>query len=795
MRKKSIGGLAPLTTTLLAAGLLARGSQAGAAKAAPKAGAAAADGQEAAQHKKAPNVLIILLDDAGFAQPDTFGGEIHTPTLSRIARTGVTFNNFNVTGISSATRAALLTGRNHHHVGNGTITEAAVEAYEGYTGVIPANAATIPQVLKQAGYASAAFGKWHNTPALEAGPRGPFDHWPTAYGFDHFYGFLGGESDQYRPRLFDDTKAIEPPRDPHYHLTEDITAKAIGWLDHQHAQAPGKPFFLYWAPGAVHAPHQVFAQWSDKYKGKFDGGWDAYRQRAYERQKALGWIPKDTVNNPRPEGLPAWDSLGAEEKAFQARLMEVYAGFLEHTDAQAGKLVDELERLGLRDDTLVFYVFTDNGASAEGMKGTINDLLGLNGIARTPQDDIKTLNQRYGGLKALGGPLLGEHYSAAWAWAGESPFVGTKLVAGYFGATRSPLAVSWPGGLKAEKAIRTQFHHVNDLAPTIYEAAGIQAPAQVAGVKQEPLDGVSLLYAAKSATAAGRKGRQYFEIMGSRAEVADGWAAAVFGPRVPWIADQSHLVSWAGKASYILKQPWFGDHFGWMAWDPEKDHWSLYDLRKDFSESKDVGAEHPDKLAELKAEFDQDAKANHVYPVGAGFYRFLRLEKSKQTEWHFPGDYTRQPELAVPNIRSQDNTLTVDADFPAHAHGVLFKLGQSSGGITLFLEDGKPVYEYNAFSVERTQIRSDKAVPAGHATVSVQLKASWRRAGPATAILSINGQEVGRAKVPFTAPLVFTATGTFDVGRDLGSAVSLDYLGREPFAFNGSIHDVAVRYE
>ena len=784
-----------LPAALLAAGLVARGSGLAASGEPHAQGVGEGGSQAGAKKAKAPNVLVILLDDAGYAQPDTFGGGIHTPTLTRIARSGVTFNSFNATAISSATRAALLTGRNHHHVGNGTIEEAADPTLDGYNGIIPPTAATLPQVLKQAGYSTAAFGKWHNTPVEEAGPRGPFNHWPTAYGFDHFYGFLGGASDQYRPRLFNDTKPIEPPRSPRYHLTEDLAAQAIGWLDQQHAKAPGKPFFLYWAPGGVHQPHQVFAQWSDKYKGKFDTGWDDYRQKAYERQKALGWIPQEAVNNPRPAELPAWDSLDPQEKAFQARLMEVFAGFLEHTDAQAGKLVDEVERLGLRDNTLIFYVFSDNGASAEGMRGSITGAAGLAGIERTPQDDIKVLNERYGGLKALGGPLLGEHYSAAWAWASESPFVGTKLVAGYFGGTRVPLAVSWPKGIKADKAVRTQFHHVNDIAPTVDEAAGITPPAQFNGVKQDGLDGISLLYAARDAKAPDRKGQQYFEIMGSRAEVADGWAAAVFGPRTPWVADQAHLVSLPGKLAYALHQPWIARSFGFLKWDPNKDHWALYDLRKDFSESDDVGAANPEKLAQLKALFDQDAKANHVYPVGASFNRFLAGNEGKQKEWHYGPDYVREPEPAFPNIKSRDNVVSVDAEFPAHAQGVLFKLGQASGGIALFVDDGRPVYEYNGFSAVRTQVRSSRVLPPGHAIVSVQLKAPWRRGGPGTAILRIDGEEVGRSVIPFTVPTHFTATGTFDVGRDLGSAVSLDYLGREPFAFNGRIRDVTVRYE
>lgn len=745
--------------------------------------------------KTPPNVLIIILDDAGFAQADTFGGAIHTPTLSRIAQSGIAYNAFHTTAISSATRASLLTGRNHHRVGNGTVTEMAVEGLDGYTGVIPPGAGTIPQVLKQQGYATAAFGKWHNTPAVEASPRGPFKHWPMAYGFDHFYGFNGGETDQYQPRLFDDGKAVEPPRDGRYQLGGDLADKAIAWLDQQHAKAPGKPFFMYWGSGGVHAPHQVLPEWSDRYKGKFDSGWDAYRQAAFERQKAMGWIPKDTVNTPRPDDMPAWNSLSPEERKFQAREMEVYAGFLEYTDTQAGRVVDELERLGVRNNTLIFYVFSDNGASSEGMAGSINDLAGLNGITKTAQDSIQVLNEKYGGLSALGGPKLEEHYAAAWAWAGEAPLVGTKLVAGYFGGTRTPLAVSWPAGITPSKEVRQQFHHVNDVAATIYEVAGVKPPETLNGVRQEPLDGISMAYTFNDAKAVPRKRQQYFEIMGSRGEYADGWMASVFGPRKPWVADQSGLLSWAGKLSFLLRSPWIGNTLGWLKWKPEDDHWALFDLQHDYSQAKDVSAQFPEKLAALQRRFDEDAKANHVYPIGASFTRIFNPERQTQTEWHFGPDYNRQPELAAPNIKSRDNVVTVDADFPAHASGVLFSLGTTGGGLVLFVKDGVLTYEYNGFSFERTQVRARQALPAGRAQVAVELSMeSVRRAGPATAVLRINGTEVGRGHIPLTAPVTFSATGTFDVGQNLGAPVSLDYADQAPFAFNGRIRDVQVQY-
>lgn len=743
-----------------------------------------------------PNILIIMLDDAGFAQTDTFGGEIHTPTLSRIANSGISYNTFHTTAICSATRASLLTGRNHHRVGNGTITEFADETQDGYTGVIPPSAASIPQLLKQKGYASAAFGKWHNTPTEETGPKGPFNHWPTGYGFDHFYGFMGGETDQYHPSLIDDTKPIVSPRDPKYHLTEDLAQKAIQWINHQHATAPTKPFFVYWAPGGVHAPHQVSPQWSNKYKGKFDTGWDAYRQRAFERQKAMGWIPQNTVNTPRPEEMPAWDTLPNNEKAFHARQMEVYAGFLEHTDTQAGKVVDELERLGLRKNTLIFYVVSDNGASAEGMQGTINFKITANAIVKTAQQSMKVLDEMYGGLDALGSPKISQHYNAAWAWAGMVPFVGTKLVAGYFGGTRVPLAISWPAKIARSKDVRTQFHHVNDIASTIYDVVGIEPPTTFNGVKQEPLDGVSMAYTFKNPSGEGNKHQQYFEIMGSRAEYSDGWIASVFGPRKPWVADASKLLSWPAKIAYLLRAPWIGYTFGWLTWNPENDHWALYDLKSDFSQSKDVGDQHPAKLAELRKKFEVDAVSNYVNPIGASFTRAIIPKPVTQTEWHYGPDTTLIPELVAPNIRSHDNVITVDADFPEKANGVLFKYGSTSAGIALFVKDGYLNYEYNCFSFERTILRSPQRVPAGYALVSIELEMKSRlRAAPASVSMKINGQEVATGNVPITAPQFFTNTGTLDIGTDLGAPVSLQYYDQAPFAFNGKIKNIDIRYK
>jgi arylsulfatase A-like enzyme len=744
-----------------------------------------------------PNIILILLDDAGFAQSDAVGGAIHTPTFSRIADSGILYNAFHTTAISSATRAALLTGRNHHHVGNGTITELASET-DGYTGTIPDNADTLPQLLRSHGYATAAFGKWHNTPVAEASPKGPFNHWPTGYGFDHFYGFLGAESDQYQPNLVNDTTPIPTPRQPGYHLSADLADQAIAWIDQAHAKEPGKPFFVYWAPGAVHAPHQVFKEWSDKYKGKFDGGWDAYRQAAFERQKAMGWIPADTKLTPRPAEMPAWDSLDAKEKAFQAREMEVFAGFLEHVDTQAGRIVDEIQRLGLGDNTMIVYMFSDNGASAEGMGGSINDIAGLTGIQSSPQESMAALDKYYGGLDALGGPKLHEHYSAAWAYASESPFYGTKLMAGYFGGTRTPLAISWPGHIKHDGVVRNQFLHVNDIAPTLYDVLGIAPPAEFNGVRQEPLDGVSFADSFANAQAPEHKAQQYFEMMGSRAEYADGWVAAVEGPRKPWSSDLAGLMSWPGKLAVITGQTWIGDRFGWMKWKPEQDQWALYDLRKDFSESTDVAAGNPQKLAALKAAFDADAKANHVLPIGQSFNMMFHPRDNANGPKTFrvmPEEFGTL-EFDAPHIGSRSNVVTVEADLPEQASGVLVALGGIGGGVTLYLDKGVLTYEYNSFSLIRTSLSAPTPLPAGHKVISVEFKKkmSFKLSGPAEVILRVDGKEVGRTEVPITAPIAFSATEALDVGQDTGTAVSLAYYDRAPFRFEGTIKDVTVEY-
>lgn len=719
----------------------------------------------------APNVLIILMDDVGFGTPDTFGGPVHTPTFTRIYNEGIVYNRFHTTSICSPTRAALLTGRNHHRAHSGTIAERAVD-FDGYTGVIPASTAGLPKVLGDYGYETAAFGKWHNTPAVNTTVMGPFDLWPNGFGFGYFYGFLAGETSQYEPRLYENRNPIEPPHDPKYHLSTDMADQAVTWLDRHEAFAPDKPFFLYWAPGAGHGPHQIFREWADKYKGKFDDGWDALQQRTYEKQKELGIIPPDAKLTPRPDTLASWASIPESERPFQARLMEVFAGFVEHADAQAGRVIDEIDHLGIRDNTIIFFVWGDNGSSAEGQNGSISELLAQNQIPNTIQQQIEAIN-KMGGLDVLGGPKTDNIYHAGWAWAGDSPLRYTKLVASHFGGTRNPLVISWPGHIKPDKTPRPQFHHVTDIVPTIYELAGITPPKVVDGIKQAPLDGVSMVYTFDNVTTPTRKRTQYFENNGSRGIYHDGWYACTFGPLVPWKA---------------------GGTPGLKDWDANKDVWELYDMSNDFSQANDLAAKNPQKLAELKKIFLQQAKENEVFPVGGAL--LTRIDprtriSSPYRSWRFDSHSTRMPEFAAPGLGRESNHVTIDAELGNEASGVLYALGGAGGGLTVYMDKGQLVYEYNMMIIERYIVRAPKKLAAGKHKIEVDTTIA-RPAGPAEVVLSVDGEEVARETVKRTVPAAFTASETFDVGADLGSPVSLDYFERAPFKFDGTIQDVLV---
>jgi arylsulfatase len=724
-----------------------------------------------------PNVLIIMLDDVGPALPDTFGGPIHTPTMTRIAKTGVTYNRFHNAAMCSPSRAALLTGRNHHRVGFGQIAELAND-WDGYTGHWPATTASVAKVLGYYGYNTAAFGKWHNTPAEQTTTQGPYDRWPTGrlVGFDYFYGFLAGESSQWEPAIVRNTTRIATPEKEGYHFTVDIADEAIHWIRQQNAIAPDQPFFMYWAPGASHGPHHIFKEWADKYKGKFDKGWDVMREEIFARQKELGWIPANTKLTPRPATLAAWEKIPEDERPFQRRLMEVFAGYTEHADTQAGRLIDELERLGLRDNTLIFYVWGDNGSSSEGQYGTISELLAQNGLATEVKDHLRALDQ-LGGLDVLGSNKTDNMYHAGWAWAGSTPHQGTKLTASHFGGTRTPLAVSWPKSIKADKALRTQFHHVNDVVPTIYDVIGIQPPREVDGVTQQPLDGVSMKYTFADADSASRKAAQYFECMADRGIYSpDGWYAAAWGPRIPWVP---------------------GLPAGIKDWTPDQDRWELYNLNEDFSQATDLAAKHPEKLAQLKQSFAKEAKANLVDPIGGGLWSIVWSPQSAPhnpaTEFNYTQDVVGVPEFAGPKVGARSNLVTVDVDLNSDSSGVLYALGAFSGGVSLWVDQGKLSYEYNLFEIERTRLETKDKLPTGKVHVEVETRIAEPR-GAADILIRINGKEVAKGKIPRTAVLAFTANDAFDVGMDSYSPVSEAYFDRKPFKFNGNIEKVQIKY-
>ncbi|OBB32951.1 arylsulfatase [Mycolicibacterium peregrinum] len=729
-------------------------------------------------HDDSPNIVIVLIDDAGPGLPSTFGGEVTTATLDKICAEGVSYNRFHTTAMCSPTRASLLTGRNHHEIGNGQIAELAND-WDGYAGKIPRSSATVAEVLKQYGYATSAFGKWHNTPAEETTAAGPFENWPTGLGFEYFYGFLAGEASQYEPNLVRNTTVVPPPRTPEegYHLSEDLADDAISWLRRHKAFNADKPFFMYWASGAIHGPHHIMKEWADKYAGKFDDGWDAYRQRVFERAKDKGWIPQDCALTERDEAMASWDDIPEDEKPFQRRLMEVAAGYAEHVDVQVGRITDELESLGYADNTLFLYIWGDNGSSGEGQNGTIAELLAQNGIPTTVRQHIDALDE-LGGLDVLGSPLVDNQYHAAWAWAGSTPYKGMKLLASHLGGTRNPMAVRWPAKITADSAPRDVFLHCNDIVPTIYDVVGIVPPHTVNGEPQMPLAGASFARTLGDRNAPGGKKTQYFEIMGSRGIYHDGWMASARGPRLPWVPGQPP---------------------GIATWTPDNDTWELYHLDEDWSQARDLAAEQPEKLAQMREMFMVEAARNEVLPIGGGlwvpvYHPELRIAPPYR-EWEFSGDTIRMPEFCAPALGNKNNVVTIDVDIPANANGVLYALGAAAGGLTLYLDEGYLCYEYNLFILSRTKIRSENKVPPGRATLTVTTQyADPRPAGPLDITVARNGETLGGGQVPISAPLLFTANDCLDIGTCLGSPVSLDYRERAPFPFEGRIHRVHVAY-
>ena len=723
--------------------------------------------------KDAPNILIVLLDDIGFGVADTFGGEVHTPTLTKLANEGLRYNAFHTTAICSPTRAALLTGRNHTRVGSGTIAERAV-AFDGYTSVMPKEAATVAEVLHHYGYATSAFGKWHNTPATETTAIGPKDRWPNGYGFDYFYGFLAGETSQWEPRLVENYNTVEPPHDdPKYHLTEDMVNKALAWIDDRQSYAPDKPFLMYWAPGAVHGPHHIFPAWADKYKGKFDDGWDAYRERVHKRQLEMGIIPPGTKLTARDETMAAWADIPENQRAFQRRGMELFAGFVEHTDVQVGRIVDGLEQRGLRENTLILYIVGDNGSSSEGQQGSISELLAQNNIANTVDQQLAAL-EKLGGLPALGSPKTDNMYHAGWAWAGCTPFRSTKLVAAHFGGTRNPLVISWPKGIKPDKTVRPQFTHCADVVPTIYNILGITPPKTVNGLDQMKIDGHSFAATFDQPDAPATNTEQFFDNNGSRAIYKDGWMACAFGPFYPWNTPAS--------LPRLAK------------WDSATDEWELYNVKEDFSQANDLAASNPAKLAELQKKFLALAEDNQAFPIGAGNWLRLRPQDRVSTpyrSWTFTENTRRMPEFTAPGLGRESNVIEIEMECGDSASGVLYALGGSGGGLALYMDKGHLVYLYNMMIIEQYEALGEQPLAAGKHKIVIDTTI----AGPGksgTVVITVDGKETGKAELKRTVPAAFTASESLDIGVDLGSTVADAYAERRPFKFSGKIATVKV---
>jgi arylsulfatase len=715
----------------------------------------------------APNVLLILLDDLGFGQAGTFGGPVPTPNIDKLAAQGLRYNQFHTTAICSPTRAALLTGRNHHQAGMGTITELST-GYPGYNSIWGKNVASIAEVVRQNGYTAAAFGKWHNTPDWETSPVGPFDRWPTGQGFEYWYGFQGGESSQWEPQLFRNTVPVEPPKRPEqgYHLTEDLADEAIAWIKRSKSVAPDKPFFAYFATGGTHAPLHAPKEWIDKFKGQFDQGWDKVREETLERQKRLGVVPPDTKLTPRPAEIPAWDSLSADAKRLYARHQEVFAGFLAHTDYHVGRLLDAVRALPDADNTLIIYIVGDNGPSAEGsLTGTINNMMTQNGVPDDVASQLKVIDE-------IGGPKHENHYPVGWSWAGSSPFQWMKRVPSHFGGTRNGMVISWPAKIGDRGGLRPQFHHVIDIAPTIYELAGITFPETINGVKQTPLAGVSLAYTFTQATAPSTRRTQYFETGGHRAIYHDGWVATAF-----------HGVPWVVRGSIPFEQ----------------DKWELYNITQDFSEANNLASQNPEKLKELQAIFDQEAKKYDVYPLDDRFVERASdpnrpsVTRGKTTFTYSAGT-TRVPEGSAPPIYKRSHRITADIEVPnGKTQGVIIAEG-GLAGYTLYVKDRKLVYEYNFFGKNRYRITSNKPLPSGK--VQVAFEYTQQDGGDmttgGTGKLFINGQPAGEGKIDKVVPVRFSATETMDIGMDLGAVVSESYQKEAPFAFTGKIEKVTV---
>jgi arylsulfatase len=714
----------------------------------------------------APNVLIVLIDDMGFGMPSAFGGPIHMPTADRLASAGLRYNQFHTTALCSPTRTALLSGRNHHMNNMGSITETAT-AFPGNTGQRPNNVAPLAEMMRLNGYSTAFFGKNHETAPWETSPSGPTDRWPTRSGFDEFYGFFGGETNQWAPYLYHGMNPVEIPRDPNYNFMTDMTDKAIGWMEFQKALTPDKPFLIYFAPGATHAPHHVPKEWIARYKGKFDAGWDVMREEVLARQIKLGVVPPGTKLAPKPAAIKDWNTLTADEKKLFTRQMEVYAGFGEYADTEIGRLIDAIGDTGQLDNTLVLYILGDNGTSAEGgLNGMFSEMTYFNGVQETLPDMLAHHDE-------WGGPSTYPHMAAGWAVAGDTPFSWTKQVASNFGGTRNGMVVSWPKRVTAKGEVRSQFHHVIDVAPTVLEAAGVPEPRSVNGTPQAPIEGVSMMYTFGDAKAPSRHQVQYFEIFGNRAIYADGWFAGTI-----------HRAPWEMKTRAALQD----------------DRWELYDTRNDFSLATDLAAKNPSKLKELQDLFLKEAVAHHVLPIDDRVIERINAKMVGRPD--LMGDRTSltlhagmkgMSENVFINIKNRSLTLTADVVVPeGGANGVILAQGGRFGGWSLYFKDGKPSYVYNFLGLQRFTVSATQPVPAGKATVRLEFAydgGGLAKGGLGT--LFVNDKKVAEGRIERTQPMIFSADETADVGEDDATPVTEEYKAYDN-KFTGKILKVVV---
>jgi arylsulfatase A-like enzyme/uncharacterized membrane protein len=728
----------------------------------------------------APNVLVVLIDDAGFGGPSTFGGGIETPNLTRVQQAGITYNAFHVTAVCSPTRASLLTGRNHHRVGMGTIAELP-GPYPGYTGERPRSCTALPRILRENGYVTSGFGKWHLTPGSQMGAAGPFDHWPQSWGFDHWYGFLTGAAGQYDPIITVDNTTIGVPEGKDgelYYFPDDITDKAVEWLHAVRAQDVHKPWMMYYSTGCSHAPHHVAKEWADRYKGKFDQGWDAYREETLERQKKLGVVPEDTELSERPDLFPAWDSLSDAQKKLYARQMEVFAGYSENADWNVGRLLDAIEAMGDLENTLVVYIWGDNGASMEGtLTGSFNETTFFNGVVLEADEQLRLI-EKFGGIEELGGFHTAPHFAAAWAHANNTPFPWGKQMASHLGGTRNPMVVAWPGHIEPGGDMRTQFTHCIDVGPTILEAVGIPEPRTVDGIEQEPMDGTSFLYTFDDPQAAEQHTVQYFEILGSRAIYKDGWWACARLDKAPWDFRPETIKRFAPGA-----------------YDPDKDVWELYHLPDDFSQARNVAADNPDKLKELQELFWREAERNRVLPLLAPFSVWLGdlPPLPTITRFTFAGDVQNVQTTMIPRIYGRSYAIEAEVHVPdGGAEGVLVAFADFIGGFALWVdENGLLNHTYQFLGIDTYKQTSTEPIPAGDVTLKMQFDADEPRPGSGGRVtLWANDRQIGEGTMPQTVSLIYTTYAGMDIGRDNGGVVDLAYEEKAPYPFSGTVKQV-----